>query len=122
MQLLLLKKKTLKSTLYLLPKFSRVPLTIVLVLLKSTTVNSTLLNFAKRYKDGLRVIAKVALRFGCAKQSNNLKRYLIYIPPISYMFLFSGDPKGQIISEENFGVSNFPKYQPKNLTNFCPST
>ena len=26
-------------------------------------------------------MAKVALRFGCAKQLKNLKRYLVYIPP-----------------------------------------
>ena len=26
-------------------------------------------------------VAKVALRFGCAKQLKNLKRYLVYIPP-----------------------------------------
>ena len=47
---------TPKSSLYLLPKFNRVPLTIVLILLISTIVNGTLLNFGKRYKDGLRVI------------------------------------------------------------------
>ena len=47
---------TLKLSLYLLPKFSRVPLTIVLIPLTSTIVNGTLLNFGKRYKDNLRVI------------------------------------------------------------------
>ena len=47
---------TLKSSSYLLPKFSRVPLTIVLIPLISTIVNGTLLNFGKRYKDNLRVI------------------------------------------------------------------
>ena len=44
-------------------------------------VNGTLLNFGKRYEDNLRIIwsvAKVALRFGCAKQSKDLKRYLLY--------------------------------------------
>ena len=41
---------------YLLPKFSRVPFTIVLVLLIITMVNDTLLNFGKRYEDELRVI------------------------------------------------------------------
>ena len=40
---------TLKSSLYLLPKFSRVPLI-------STIVNGTLLNFGKRNEDNLRVI------------------------------------------------------------------
>ena len=43
-------------------------------------VNGTLLNFGKRYKDNLMVIfdqwAKVALRFGCGKQSKNLEWYL----------------------------------------------
>ena len=57
---------TLKSSSYLLPKFSRVPLSIVLIPLISTVVNGTLLNFGKRS------VAKVALRFGCAKQSKNL--------------------------------------------------
>ena len=40
-------------------------------------VNGTLLNFGKKYEDDLKVIfdqvAKVALRFGCAKQSKNLE-------------------------------------------------
>ena len=47
---------TLKSSSYLLPKFSRVPLTIVLISEISATVNDTLLNFGKRYEDNLRVI------------------------------------------------------------------
>ena len=47
---------TLKSSSYLLPKFSRVPLTIVLISVISTMINSTLLNFGKRYEDDLRVI------------------------------------------------------------------
>jgi hypothetical protein len=47
---------TLKSSTYLLPKFSRVPLTIVLKSGISTMVNGTLLNFGKRYEDNLRVI------------------------------------------------------------------
>ena len=47
---------TIKLSSYLLPQFSRVPITIVLILLISTTVNSTLLNFGKRYEDDLRVI------------------------------------------------------------------
>ena len=47
---------TLKLSSYLLPKFSRVPLTIVLIPLISTIVNGTLLNFGKRYEDNLRVI------------------------------------------------------------------
>jgi hypothetical protein len=44
---------TLKLSSYLLPKFSRVPFTILLI---STIVNGTLLNFGKRYEDDLRVI------------------------------------------------------------------
>ena len=47
---------TLKLSSYLLPKFSRVPFTIVLIPLISTMVNGTLLNFGKRYEDDLRVI------------------------------------------------------------------
>ena len=47
---------TLKSYLYLLPKFRRVPLTVVLISGISTMVNGTVLNFGKRYKYDLRVI------------------------------------------------------------------
>ena len=47
---------TLKLSSYLLPKFSRVPFTIVLISGISTMVNGTLLNFGKRYEDDLRVI------------------------------------------------------------------
>ena len=43
-------------SLYILPKFSRVPFTIVMISGISTMVNGTLLNFGKRYKDDLRVI------------------------------------------------------------------
>jgi hypothetical protein len=46
----------LKSSLYLLLKFSRVPLTIVLISEISTMVNGTLRNFGKRYEDNLKVI------------------------------------------------------------------
>ena len=42
---------SLKLSLYLLPKFSRVPFTIVLIPLVSTVFNGTLLKFGKRYKD-----------------------------------------------------------------------
>ena len=47
---------TLKSTLYLLLKFSRVPSTTVLISEISTMVHGTLRNFGKRYEDNLRVI------------------------------------------------------------------
>ena len=47
---------TLKSSSYFLPKFSRVPFTIVLISGISTMVNGTLLNFGKRYEDDLRFI------------------------------------------------------------------
>ena len=47
---------TFKLSSYLLPKFSRVPFTIVLISGISTMVNGTLLNFGKRYEDDLRVI------------------------------------------------------------------
>ena len=46
----------LKLFLYLLPKFSRVPLTIVMISEISTMVNGTLLKFGKRYEDNLRAI------------------------------------------------------------------
>ena len=47
---------TLKLSLYLLPKFSTVPFTLVLIREFSTMVNGTELNFGNRYKDNLRVI------------------------------------------------------------------
>ena len=47
---------TLKLSPYLLPKFSSVPFTIVLISGISTMVNGTLLNFGKRYEVDLRVI------------------------------------------------------------------
>ena len=47
---------TLKSYSDLLTKFGRVTIIIVLIALISSIVNGTLLNFGKRYKDGLRVI------------------------------------------------------------------
>ena len=47
---------TLKLSSYLLSKFSRVSLTIVLISRISTMVNGTLLNFGKRYEDDLRVL------------------------------------------------------------------
>jgi hypothetical protein len=58
-----------------------VPFTIVLISTISTMVNCTLLNFGKIYKDDFKghfwSVAKVAPRFGCARQSKNLKRYLM---------------------------------------------
>ena len=47
---------TLDLSLYLLPKFSTGPFTIVLISGISTMVNDTVLNFGKRYEDDLRVI------------------------------------------------------------------
>ena len=48
---------TLKFSLYLLPKFSRVPfITIVLISGISTMVNGTQLNFGKRYEEDLKLI------------------------------------------------------------------
>ena len=47
---------TLKLSSYLLPKFSRVPFTIVLISGISTMVNDTVLNFGERYEGNLRVI------------------------------------------------------------------
>ena len=47
---------TFKLPSYHLPKFSRVPFTIVLISRISIKVNGTLLNFGKRYEDDFRVI------------------------------------------------------------------
>ena len=55
---------------------------IVLILLISTMVNCTLLNFGKRYKDDLRVIfdqrQKLHLGLDALSNQKNLKRYLRY--------------------------------------------
>ena len=73
----------LKLSSYLLLKSSRVPYTLVLIpLISSTIVNGNLLNFGKRYEDNFYKghfwsVAKVALRFECPKQSKNLEWYLI---------------------------------------------
>ena len=60
---------TLKSSLYLLQKFSRVPLTDKGI---STMVNGTLLNFGKRYDANLRVIFDhwLKLQLGLESLSN----------------------------------------------------
>ena len=47
---------TLKLSLYLYPKCSRVPFTISTNSIVSTMVNGTLLNFGKIHEDDLRVI------------------------------------------------------------------
>ena len=47
---------TLKLSSYFLPKFSRVPFTIVLISGIITMVNGNLLNFGKRFEDNLRAI------------------------------------------------------------------
>ena len=77
----LIKNDPLKLSSYLLPKFSRVPFTIVLISLISNMVNGTLLNFAweiwRWFRGHFWSVAKVALRFGCTKQSENLERYLV---------------------------------------------
>ena len=45
-------------------------------------VNGTQLNFGNRYEDNLKghflSVAEVPLRFGCAKQSKNLERYIVH--------------------------------------------
>ena len=46
-----------------------------------------MLNFGKRYEDDIKSKSKVALRFGCAKQSKNLKRYLLYRQSSAYTVL-----------------------------------
>jgi hypothetical protein len=71
-----------KLSLYLLPKFSRVPFTIVLRSGISTMVNGTLLNFGKRYRDDLRVIfdqwQNLHLGLDALNNQKILKRYLKY--------------------------------------------
>ena len=47
---------TLETYRDLLPKFSRVEFTTVIILFISTMVNGTLLNFGKKYEDDLSVI------------------------------------------------------------------
>ena len=65
---------TLKLSSYLLPKFSRVPFTTVLISLISNMVNGTLLNFGKKYEDDLRIIFdQLHLGMDALKQSKNLK-------------------------------------------------
>ena len=74
---------TLKLSPYLLPKFSSVPFTIVLIRGLSTMVNGTLLNFGKRYEDGLRVIFDQwqKLHFGLDALSNQkILKGIYYIP------------------------------------------
>ena len=73
---------THKSSLYLLPKFSRVPFTIVLIPLISTTVNGTLLNFGKRYDNDVRVIfdKRPKLHLGLDALSNQKILNGVYCP------------------------------------------
>ena len=69
----LIKNDPFKLSLYLLPKFSRVPAIYHSAdSLINTIVNGTLLNFGKRYKDGLRVIFDKwpKLHLGLDAQSN----------------------------------------------------
>jgi hypothetical protein len=72
-----------KLSLYLLPKFSTVPFTIRLISGINTMVNDTVLNFAKRYEDDLRVIfyqwPKLHLGLDSLSNQKNLERYLMYI-------------------------------------------
>ena len=63
---------TLMSSSYLLPKFSRGPQKLAKI--RVFKVDYFILPLFLVTKS----VAKVALRFGCAKQSKNLKRYLLY--------------------------------------------
>ena len=76
---------TLKSSLYLLPKFSRVPLTIVLIRGISTMVNGTLLNFGKRYED---IFSKLLLGLDALSNKKILKG-VYYIGTYLVIFLVS---------------------------------
>ena len=94
---------TLKPSSYLLPKFSRVPLTIVPIPLISIKVNGTLLNFGKIYKDNLRVIfdqwPKLHLGSDALSNKKNLERYLMQME-----YTFFGDvrldPIGNYLTKE----------------------
>ena len=74
---------TLKLSSYFLPKFSRMPFTIVLIPLTSTMAKGTLLNFGKRYKDNLRVIfdqyPKLHIDSDVLSYQKTLERNLIII-------------------------------------------
>ena len=83
-----------KLSFYLLPKFSKVPLTIVLISEVSTMVNGTLLNFGKRYEDNLRAIfdqwPKLQLRCGWLSSKKTLNGiYYAMHPQISPCAPFS---------------------------------
>ena len=67
---------TLNLSSYLLPKFSRVPFTKVMMISGiSTMINGTRLNFGKRYEDDLGVMfdQRQKLHFGLDTLSNNKK-------------------------------------------------
>ena len=79
---------TFKSSSYLLPNFSRVTLTIVMISEISTKGNGTLLNFGKRYEDNLRVIFDQWPKFhlGLDALSNQKLLHGIYyiVPAVVY--------------------------------------
>ena len=78
---------------YLLPKFSRAPFTIVLILLISTMVNGTLLNFGKRYEDDSRVIFDQwpKLHLGLDALSNQIILKCVYYIIWQISFLIFSD-------------------------------
>ena len=82
---------TVKLSWYLIAKFSRVPFTIVLIPLTSTMVNSTLLNFGKRYEDDFRIIfdqwPKLHLGLDALRNQKILKG--VYYGPIVYKVFFN---------------------------------
>ena len=79
---------TLQSSSYLLPKFSRVPLTIVLIRGISTMVNGTLLNFGKRYEDIFDQWPKLLLGLDALSNKKILKG-VYYIGTYLVIFLVS---------------------------------
>ena len=105
---------TLKSSSYLLPKFSRVSLTIVLISGISTIVNGTLLNFGKRYEDNLRVIfvqwPKLYLGLDMRPEISIFKGLVInknglIFPICSSMTLRKGFELGRATKEKNMSNS-----------------
>ena len=106
---------TLKFSSYLLPSFSRVPFTIVLISGISTMVNGTLLKFGKRYEDNLRVIFDQwpKLHLGLDALSN--QKIVLYLMQMQYTFFgdVRFDPIGNYLSNLNIDCAakdNHKKY------------
>ena len=78
----------LKSSSYLLAKFSSVSITIVLVMLIRITVNNTQLNFGKRYEDDLGVIFEKWQKLHLDMNALSIQKFLKGIYCLSRNLLF----------------------------------